>query len=84
MYRDCIFYKSINEASKECKFAKKCIGMHLNMPVKDFNLDIKGLNEMAKNYCFSENKKNCAIYKKFESGEEVSPFLHPDGRIIKK
>jgi len=40
------------------------------------------LNMMAKHYCFSENRKNCAIYKKFLAGEEVSPFLHPDGSMI--
>ena len=81
-YKDCIFYNSIINQEKRCEFDERCIGMHLNIPVERFNLDIDGLNMMGKHYCFSENRKNCAIYKKFLRGEEVSPFLHPDGTMI--
>ena len=83
-YKDCIFYRSIKEPTKRCKFSERCIGLHMNMPTDDFKLDIHGLNEMGKYYCFNDNRTNCAIYKKFEAGEEVSPFLHPDGSLVQK
>ena len=82
-YKDCIFYNSITHPDQECKFAKQCIQMHLDIPTEHFQIDINDLNQMAKYYCFSDNKTNCAIYKRFESGKEVSPFLHPDGTMIK-
>lgn len=56
----------------------------MKMPTHEFRLELKDLNQMAKEYCHSENKKNCEIFKKFEKDEEVSPYLFPDGRIVKK
>ncbi len=81
-YVDCIFYKTITYPEKVCTFAKQCIEMHLDIPTGQFQMDINGLNQMAKHYCFSENRKNCAIYQRYQSGKEVSPFLHPDGTMI--
>jgi len=81
-YKNCLFYRTIKNSKECCKFAEKCIELHLNMPTDEFKITIHDLNEMGKYYCFTENKKNCAIYKKYEKGEEVSPFLHPDGTLV--
>jgi hypothetical protein len=81
-YKDCIFYNTIQYPEKNCRFAEKCIGLHLDSKTAKMDIDIYALNNMSKNYCFTDNRSNCAIYKTFESGQSPSPLLFPDGTMI--
>jgi len=81
-YKDCIFYKTIKYPDDACKYRDKCIGLHIKADVSKMKIDIDILNSMGKQYCFNENRTNCAIYKKFKSGEEPSALLTPDGTMI--
>lgn len=83
-YKDCIFYRTLEDPKGTCKYADRCARLHFDIPKEEFTLSLNDLNLMGKNFCFTENRFNCAIFKEFESGREVSPFLHPDGTMVKR
>jgi len=82
-YRDCIFYKDIKTPEKKCKYADQCMKLHLDFPFELFPITAERLNYIGKQYCFSKNRKNCAIYKKFEAGKKPSLLLTPEGTMLK-
>ncbi len=83
-YHDCIFYRTIKDPEHTCKYANRCTRLHFDMPTEEFTLSLKDLNLMGKNFCFTENRSHCAIFKEFEAGRKVSPFLHPDGSMVQR
>ena len=83
-YKKCIFYKSLTKTGDRCKFADKCIEIHINTPTFTYKINLVDLNQIGEDYCFTDNRKNCAIYKKLLTNKEISPYLHPDGTYLKK
>jgi hypothetical protein len=74
--------KGMQEVEKEIK--KECLCEFLDNCKKetDFdNLSYEMLKELADNYCYSNNRKNCARYKLYKVGKKVPKELWCDDNI---
>ena len=78
-YKDCLFYKAINNISYHCENIFKCPAF------KYFGMNnFKKFEEITQKYCLSENNQNCARYKIKKSGQIPPPNLLPDGNSIEE
>lgn len=80
-YKKCPFYLFIFSPQKGCRYKDECIKRSMeeqSESIPNYNFILKIVNE----YCFSDKRKKCAIYKLKEKGEEVPPNLLPDGKKI--
>ena len=73
-YEDCPTYKIITGKVLPCEFMEKC---RKRRDVKD--VDFETIKRFANDFCLSENKVNCEVYKLYNSGKNVPDELHPDG-----
>ena len=77
-YEECPMYKIINGKILPCEFMKKC---RKRRDLKDF--DFETIKRFANDFCLSENKVNCEVYKLYKSGKNVPIELSPDGTKLK-
>jgi len=73
-YKDCPFFKTINNIGFHCECLEKCPAD------KQFGIsDFEKFVYIANRYCLSENNLNCERFKLRKEGKEVPSDLFPDG-----
>ena len=79
-YRDCPFYKILNNIGHSCKFLKQCPAFE-HFKTENFDEFVK----IANDYCLSkENNASCSRYKIRIKGDMPSVDLLPDGSFNKR
>ncbi len=76
-YKECPFYRLLNEPEKLCEYADKCL--HGKTIWKS---PFERIMWVSKTYCFSENKVNCERYKVMKAGKAIPEGLGADGSRI--
>ncbi len=77
-YEECPFYKIIKGKVIPCEFVEKC---RERQELKPF--DFETIKRVSNDFCLSENKVNCEVYKLYKSGKDVPNGLGPDGSMLK-
>jgi len=73
-YKECPFYRILNEPEKHCKYIYKCLeGAAI------WKLSFERITQVSKTYCFSENRVNCERYKVMKTGKAIPEGLCADG-----
>jgi len=72
-YKECPFYRILNEPEKLCKYVDKCV--HGKIIWKS---SFERIIWVSNTYCLSENKVNCERYKLMETGKTVPENLRAD------
>lgn len=73
-YKDCPFFKTINNIGFHCECIEKC-DAYRYFKVYDFEKFVA----VAEKYCLSTNNVNCERFKLRKAGKEVPADLSPDG-----
>ena len=77
-YKECPFYRILNEPEKLCKYVHKCVqGEFIRKE------SFERIMWVSNTYCLSENKVNCERYKIMKTGKTVPEGLRADGSKIK-
>jgi len=76
-YKTCPFYRIINKEVTICEHTQFC----RDRPTLG-NLTMDVIKDHAINYCFSEGKVNCAVYKLMKEGKDVPDNLLADGSKV--
>ena len=77
MYKECPFYRYINEPEELCEYADKCLyGKTI------WTSPFKRIMQVSKTYCFSKNKVNCERYKLMKTGKNPPEGLRVDGSKV--
>ena len=76
-YKECPFYRHINEPEKRCEYADKCMN---DISIRE--TPFEQIMECANTYCFTENKVNCERYKVMKTGKVTPEGLRVDGSRI--
>ena len=76
-YKECPFYRLINEPEKLCEYADRCVQGEFI-----WKESFERIMWVSNTYCLSENKVNCERYKLMKTGEVVPENLRVDGSRI--
>jgi hypothetical protein len=76
-HKKCPFYRIINNELEVCKFTNYCRDHQ-----KYGALGIERISALAMEYCFCENRVNCAIHKLKEADLDIPEDLLADGNRL--